>query len=62
MTNGKRSKRGIVSSWRERRWKKAQRRRGVQERRPQGGNEDRLRAEAAGTSSDRIGYYGGGDA
>lgn len=49
-----------VRRWRERRWKKAQRRREVRDRQPPSGNESRLRAEAEGGWVDRIGYGSGG--
>jgi len=53
-------KRSAVRRWRERRWKKAQRRREMQERQPPGANESRLRAETDGGSVDRVGNWGGG--
>ncbi len=60
VANSKSSKPSIVRRWRERRWKKAQRRREVRERQPPSGNEARLRAEAEGGWVDRIGYGSGG--
>ncbi len=60
MANSKQSKPSIMRRWREKRWKKAQRRQEIQERKPPSGNEARLRAEAEGTWVDRTGNLGGG--
>ena len=60
MTKSKSSEASVVRRWRERRWKKAQRRREVRERQPPSDNESRLRAEAEGGWVDRIGYGSGG--
>ncbi len=56
------SKSTVLSRWRERRWKKAQRRREIQERQAESetANAARLQAETEGTWVDRVGNLGGG--
>lgn len=62
MANEIGEKRSILSQWRARRWKKAQRKREMLERRTEfeSANGTRARAEAEGTGVDRLGNLGGG--